>query len=115
MSAVDFGTSSRSFNGTALQLDHQLRIKAFVGLAGVSSTTQPGLSSAAVHFAKRPNNRRRALARTSGAEMPQGQKSPTTSPAWRKWMAELSRCLVNLTESNSRTVWSYKIAGTAAP
>jgi len=68
-----------------------------------------------VLFAKRPNNRRRALARTSGAEMWHGQNSPTTSPAWRKWMAELSLCLVNLTESNSRTVWSYKIAGTAAP
>ena len=30
-------------------------------------------------------------------------------------MAELSLCHVNLTESNRRTVWSYKIAGTAAP
>jgi hypothetical protein len=69
----------------------------------------------AVLFAKRRNNRRRALARTSGAEMPQGQNSPTTSPARRKWMAELSLCHVNLTESNRRTVWSYKIAGTAAP
>jgi hypothetical protein len=29
-------------------------------------------------------------------------------------MAELSLCHVNLTESNRRTVWSYKIAGTAA-
>jgi hypothetical protein len=44
-----------------------------------------------------------------------GQNSPTTSPARRKWMAELSLCHVNLTESNRRTVWSYKIAGTAAP
>ena len=44
----------------------------------------------------------------------QGQNSPTTSPAWRKWMAALSLCHVNLTESNRRTVWSYKIAGTAA-
>jgi hypothetical protein len=69
----------------------------------------------AVLFAKRPNNRRRAWARTSGAEMWHGQNSPTTSPAWRKWMAALSLCHVNLTESNRRTVWSYKIAGTAAP
>jgi hypothetical protein len=69
----------------------------------------------AVVFAKRPNNRRRAWARTSGAEMRHGQNSPTTSPAWRKCMAELSLCHVNLTESNRRTVWSYKIAGTAAP
>jgi hypothetical protein len=83
--------------------------------AGISSTTQRGFSAASVLFAKRWNNRRRALARTSGAEMPQGQNNPTTSPAWRKWMAELSLCLVNLTESNRRTVWSYKIAGTAAP
>jgi len=29
-------------------------------------------------------------------------------------MAELSLCHVNLTESNRPTVWSYKIAGTAA-
>jgi hypothetical protein len=69
----------------------------------------------AVLFAKRPNNRRRAWARTSGAEMQHGQNSPTTSPAWRKWMAELSLCHVNLTESNRRTMWSYKIAGTAVP
>jgi hypothetical protein len=69
----------------------------------------------AVVFAKRRNNRRRALATTSGAEMWHGQNSPTTSPARRKWMAELSLCHVNLTESNRRTVWSYKIAGTAAP
>jgi hypothetical protein len=82
---------------------------------GISSTTQRGFSTASVLFAKRPNNRRRAWARTSGAEMWHGQNSPTTSPAWRKWMAELSLCLVNLTESNRRTVWSYKIAGTAAP
>jgi hypothetical protein len=82
---------------------------------GISSTTQRGFSTVSVLFAKRRNNRRRALARTSGAEMPQGQNSPTTSPAWRKWMAALSLCHVNLTESNRRTVWSYKIAGTAAP
>jgi hypothetical protein len=63
----------------------------------------------------RRNNRCRALARTSGAEIWHGQNSPTTAPAWRKWMAELSLCRVNLTESNRRTVWSYKIAGTAAP
>jgi hypothetical protein len=69
----------------------------------------------AVLFAKRRNNRRRALTRTSGAEMWQGQNSPTTSPAWRKWMAALSLCHVNLTESNRRTVWSYKISGTAGP
>ena len=37
MPAVDFGTSSRNFNGTALQLDHQLRIKAVAGLAGVTT------------------------------------------------------------------------------
>jgi CRP/FNR family transcriptional regulator, cyclic AMP receptor protein len=30
-------------------------------------------------------------------------------------LAALSLCHVNLTESNRRTVWSYKIAGTAAP
>src|ERR1017187_4214531 len=82
---------------------------------GISSTTQRGFSTVSVLFAKRRNNRRRALATTSGAEMPQGQNSPTTSPAWRKWMAELSLCLVKLTESNRRTVCSYKIAGTAAP
>jgi hypothetical protein len=82
---------------------------------GISSTTQRGFSSASVLSAKRRNNRRRALARTSGAEMWHGQNSPTTSPAWRKWMAALSLCHVNLTESNRRTVWSYKIAGTAAP
>jgi hypothetical protein len=81
----------------------------------VSSTTQRGFSAASGLFAKRRNNRRRAWARTSGAEMWHGQNSPTTSPAWRKWMAELSLCHVNLTESNRRTMWSYKIAGTAAP
>jgi len=82
---------------------------------GISATTQRGFSTASVLFAKRPNNRRRALATTSGAEMWQGQNRPTTSPAWRKWMAALSLCHVNLTESNRRTVWSYKIAGTAVP
>jgi hypothetical protein len=39
-----------------------------------------------VLFAKHQNNRRRALAKTSGVEMWRGQNSPTTSPAWRKWM-----------------------------
>jgi len=82
---------------------------------GISPTVQPGFFTASPLFAKRRNNRRRALARTSGAEMPQGQNSPTTSPAWRKWMAELPLCHVNLTESNRRKMWSYKIAGTAAP
>jgi hypothetical protein len=81
---------------------------------GILSTTQRGFSTASGLFAKRPNNRRRAWARTSGAEMWHGQNSPTTAP-WRKWMAALSLCLVNLTESNRRTMWSYKIAGTAAP
>src|SRR5208283_4470468 len=80
-----------------------------------TAVTAVGGSFGAVLFAKRRNNRRRAWARTSGAEMWHGQNSPTPAPAWRKWMAELSLCLVNLTESNSRTVWSYKIAGTAAP
>src|SRR5665213_1948397 len=81
----------------------------------LTSINQRGASTATVCSPKRRDNRRRALARTSGAEMPHGQHSPTTSPACRKCMAELSRCHVKLTESNSRTVWSYKIAGTAAP
>jgi len=87
----------------------------FIASVGISSTTQRVFFTASGLFEKRPNNRRRAWARTSGAEMWHGQNSPTTAPSWRKWMAALSLCLVNLTESNRRTVWSYKIAGTAAP
>jgi len=80
----------------------------------ISSRNQRQFSPVAVFSPKRRDNCRCALASTSGAEMSHGQNSPTTSPACRRCMAELSRCDVKLTESSSRTVWSYKIAGTAA-
>jgi hypothetical protein len=80
----------------------------------ISSRNQRQFSPVAVFSPKGRDNCRRALASTSGAEMSHGQHSPTTSPACRRCMAELSRCHVKLTESRSRTVWSYKIAGTAA-
>lgn len=80
----------------------------------ISSRNQRRFSPVAVFSPKRRFSCRRALASTSGAEMSHGQNSPTTSPAWRRCMAELSRCHVKLTESRSRTVSSYRIAGTAA-
>jgi hypothetical protein len=61
------------------------------------------------------NDSNRTNAPEASSTTPSHTDTVKHNPPATNSIAELSLCLVNLTESNRRTVWSYKIAGMAAP